>query len=36
MRLIDSEKGQILIDGVNILDKDLQQIREKITIIPQD
>lgn len=36
MRLIDSEKGQILIDGVNILEKDLQQIRQKITIIPQD
>ena len=24
MRLIDSEKGKILIDGVNILEKDLQ------------
>ena len=36
MRLIDSEKGQILNDGVNILEKDLQQIRQKITIIPQD
>lgn len=36
MRLIDSERGQILVDGVNILDVNLQQVREMITIIPQE
>lgn len=36
MRLIESERGQILIDGINILDVNLQQVREMITIIPQE
>ena len=35
-RIVEADSGAILIDGVNIADISLSNLREKITIIPQD
>jgi len=35
-RIVEIEQGKILIDGKSITDHSLEQLREKITIIPQD
>ncbi|XP_043945091.1 multidrug resistance-associated protein 1-like [Protopterus annectens] len=35
-RLWEPSKGQILIDGVNIMDSGLHELRSKMTVIPQD
>ena len=35
-RALEAEKGQIVIDGLNIGEIGLQDLREKITIVPQD
>jgi ABC-type multidrug transport system fused ATPase/permease subunit len=34
-RIIEPSQGQIIIDGVNIADIGLHDLREKLTIIPQ-
>ena len=36
LRIIESQKGQIFIDGVDISQIGLDDLRRKITIIPQD
>uniref|UniRef100_A0A8C4YJB8 ABC-type glutathione-S-conjugate transporter n=1 Tax=Gopherus evgoodei TaxID=1825980 RepID=A0A8C4YJB8_9SAUR len=36
LRLMEAAEGEILIDGVNIAQRGLQDLRAKITIIPQD
>lgn len=36
LRIIESEKGRIIIDGEDISKIDLQTLREKVTTIPQD
>ncbi|EEA07368.1 ABC transporter family protein [Cryptosporidium muris RN66] len=36
LRLYDIQNGEILIDGINILDIDLRVLRSAITIIPQE
>ncbi|XP_066498934.1 multidrug resistance-associated protein 1-like [Hoplias malabaricus] len=35
-RILEAAKGQIYIDGVNIAEMGLQELRSRITIIPQD
>ena len=35
-RALEADRGQILVDGVNIGEIGLQDLREKITIVPQD
>ena len=35
-RIVEIDEGKILIDGKSISDHSLEQLREKITIIPQD
>lgn len=35
-RIVELESGSIEIDGVDIRKVDLQKVREKITVIPQD
>jgi ATP-binding cassette, subfamily C (CFTR/MRP), member 1 len=35
-RILELEAGQILIDGIDISKVDLQILRSKITVIPQD
>ena len=35
-RIVELHGGSILIDGVNISDIDINQVREKITVIAQD
>jgi len=35
-RIVELERGSIEIDGVNIAEIDLQKVREKVTVIPQD
>lgn len=35
-RIVELDQGQILIDGVDISQHDIQQLRSKITVIAQD
>jgi len=35
-RIVEIEQGSIMIDGMNICNMPLEQVRDKITIIPQD
>jgi ABC-type multidrug transport system fused ATPase/permease subunit len=35
-RIVEIDSGKILVDGQNISDHSLEQLRKKITIIPQD
>ncbi|XP_029432265.1 multidrug resistance-associated protein 1 isoform X2 [Rhinatrema bivittatum] len=36
LRLVEAAQGQILIDGINIADLGLHELRKRITFIPQD
>jgi ATP-binding cassette subfamily B protein len=36
MRLYNTTKGKILIDGINVEDVTLRSLREQIAIVPQD
>lgn len=36
MRLIELRSGEILVDGVDISEVSLEELRRKITMIPQD
>ena len=35
-RIVEIFEGQIIIDGVNIQDIDLEDLRSRVTLIPQD